>query len=286
MKLVTFRLGGAEHPGVVVGDVVVDASLCDDRFASTRLLLEQAEDLQAVGARAEELALRGEVVGRLEALELGAPVPDPDKVVCVGLNYSAHVAEAGREEPEYPALFAKFSNSLSGPSDPILTPPVSNEVDYEGELVVVIGRPTLRVSAEQALDHVAGVTVGNDVSARDLQYRTAQWLQGKAIDTFLPTGPMLVTLDEFGELGEKRLSTRVDGETVQDAALSEMTRAVPELVATISEAMTLLPGDLICTGTPSGVGNRREPPLFLTPGKVVEVEIEGIGTIRNEVRAA
>lgn len=286
MKLVTYRLDGAEHPGVVVDASVVDASLCDGRFRSVRLLLEQAEDLPAVAARAGDLAARGEVVGRLDELELGPPVPDPGKIVCVGLNYSAHVAEAGREEPEHPALFAKFNNSLTGPRDPILNPPVSDEVDYEGELVVVIGRPTLRVSVDEALGHVAGVTVGNDVSARDLQYRTAQWLQGKAIDTFLPTGPVLVTLDEFGELSEKRLFTRVDDETVQDAVLGEMTRSVPELVASISEGMTLLPGDLICTGTPSGVGNRREPPIFLTPGKVVEVEIEGIGTIRNEVRAA
>ena len=208
-------------------------------------------------------------------------VPSPGKVICVGLNYVAHAAEAGRDVPEYPVLFTKFADSLCGAFDDIPCPPESTAVDYEGELVAVIGERARRVSRADALGCVAGLTVANDVTMRDYQNRTHQWLPGKAWDRSTPVGPELVTLDDAGELSGLRVRTRVNGETVQDAGTELMIFDLPTLVSTISQFTTLAPGDLILTGTPAGVGFRREPPLLLGDGDVVAVEIDGIGRIEN-----
>jgi acylpyruvate hydrolase len=214
-------------------------------------------------------------------LRLRPVIPHPGKVICVGLNYVAHAQEAGRDVPDYPVLFTKFADSLTGPYDPIPCPPESSAVDYEGELTVVIGSRARRVSRESALDVVAGVTVANDVSMRDFQNKTHQWLPGKAWDACTPVGPHLVTLDEAGDLGGLTLRTTVNGETVQEACTALMIFDVPTLISVISQFATLEPGDLILTGTPSGVGFRREPPLLLAPGDVVCVEVDGIGRIEN-----
>ena len=215
----------------------------------------------------------------LENLRRRPVIPHPGKVICVGLNYAAHIEETRRERSEYPVLFAKFAATLTGPFDPIPLPPESTAIDYEGELTVVIGERARRVSRERALDHVAGYTLANDVSMRDYQYKTHQWLQGKAWDASTPVGPDLVTLDEVSE--PLTLRTFVNGEETQNASTELLIFDVATLVSTVSEFATLEPGDLILTGTPGGVGYRREPQLLLGDGDVVVVEVDGVGRIEN-----
>jgi len=208
-------------------------------------------------------------------------VPNPQKVICVGLNYLEHVHEAGRERPEYPVLFTKFASSLAGAHDPLPCPPESSAIDYEGELAVVIGHRARRVAGAGALEVLAGCCVANDLTMRDFQNKTHQWLQGKAWDRTTPLGPSIVTLDELGDPAGLRLRTHVNGQLVQDASTAQMMFTVAELVSVISQFATLEPGDVILTGTPSGVGFRREPPLLLGPGDVVTVEIDGVGRVQN-----
>jgi acylpyruvate hydrolase len=208
-------------------------------------------------------------------------VPVPGKVICVGLNYLAHVEETRRDLPEYPVLFTKFATALTGAYDPIPCPPESSAIDYEGELVVVIGERARRVSEDEALSVVAGYAVANDVSMRDYQYKTHQWLQGKAWDACTPVGPELLTTDEVPDASALMLRTTVNGEVVQETSTELLIFGISTLVSVISEFATLEPGDLILTGTPGGVGFRREPQLLLGDGDVVEVEIEGVGRIEN-----
>ncbi|MBV8999854.1 MAG: fumarylacetoacetate hydrolase family protein [Solirubrobacterales bacterium] len=206
-------------------------------------------------------------------------IPRPGKVVCVGLNYAAHIEETRRERSEYPVLFTKFATALTGPFDPIPLPGESGAIDYEGELAVVIGERARRVPRRRALDHVAGYTVANDVSMRDYQYKTHQWLQGKAWDGSTPVGPDLVTLDAAPD--PLTLRTFVNGEKVQEASTDLLLFDVATLVSVISEFATLEPGDLILTGTPGGVGYRREPQLLLKPDDVVVVEVDRVGRLEN-----
>ncbi|HUB04095.1 MAG TPA: fumarylacetoacetate hydrolase family protein [Solirubrobacteraceae bacterium] len=206
-------------------------------------------------------------------------VPRPGKVVCVGLNYKAHIEETKREQSDYPVMFTKFATTLAGPYDPIPLPPESDAIDYEGEVAVVIGERGRRIPRDQALDYVAGYSVANDVSMRDYQYKTHQWLQGKAWDASTPVGPDLVTLDEAP--GPLMLRTLVNGEKVQDASTELLIFDVATLVSVISEFATVEPGDLILTGTPGGVGYRRDPQLLLKDGDVVTVEVDGVGRIEN-----
>ncbi len=208
-----------------------------------------------------------------------AVVPRPGKVICVGLNYAAHIEETKRERSDYPVLFTKFPTTLTGPYDAIPLPPESAAIDYEGELVVVIGERGRRIPAAQALDYVAGYAVANDVSMRDYQYKTHQWLQGKSWDASTPVGPDLVTRDEITE--PLTLRTFVNGDKVQEASTELLIFDVATLVSTISEFATLEPGDLILTGTPGGVGYRREPQLLLKDGDVVVVEVDQVGRIEN-----
>ena len=217
----------------------------------------------------------------LEEVRFRPVIPAPRKVICVGLNYVAHAAEAGRDVPGYPVLFTKFADSLTGPFEQIVCPSQSSAIDYEGELAVVIGARARRVSVDQALEVVAGVTVANDVTMRDFQNKTHQWLQGKAWSAATPVGPELVTLDEVGDLGALTLRTVVNGETVQEASTGLMIFPIPTLVSVISQFATLEPGDMILTGTPSGIGFRRDPPLLLGPGDVVSVEVERVGRLEN-----
>jgi 2-keto-4-pentenoate hydratase/2-oxohepta-3-ene-1,7-dioic acid hydratase in catechol pathway len=209
----------------------------------------------------------------------------PGKIVCVGLNYRDHAEEQGVQLPDEPILFAKFANALRGPDDPVVLPRESTHVDAEAELVVVIGKGGRRVSADDALELVDSYTCGNDVSARDFQFKDGQWLRGKSFDTFCPLGPRLVLADALGEAGDLRIVQRLNGEPLQDSRTSQLVFGVRELVARASAVFTLEPGDVILTGTPAGVGYFREPRVRLEPGDVVEVEIEGIGTLRNPVEA-
>lgn len=218
------------------------------------------------------------------SVSLLPPVPSPDKIVCIGLNYRDHARESGVEIPTQPVLFPKFSNSVVGPGAVITIPDATQQVDYEAELGVIIGKRASRVSPSDALDHVAGYTCVNDVSARDLQFSNGgQWMRGKAVDTFLPLGPWMVTADEIDDPQSLPIRCMVNGEVMQDSNTSEMIFGVAELISFISQTLTLEPGDLISSGTPAGVGFVKKPPLFLRPGDEVSVEITGIGTLTNPV---
>ncbi len=209
----------------------------------------------------------------------------PSKIVCVGLNYRDHAVEAGMALPERPLLFAKWPNTLIGPGDPIVLPAISKEVDYEAELGVVIGRRASRVSQAAALSYVGGYVCANDVSARDVQLGDGQWTRGKSLDTFCPVGP-LVPAGEVPDPQALRIRAILNGRTVQDSNTHQMVFTVAEIIAYISQAITLEPGDLILTGTPSGVGFARKPPLFLQPGDEITIEIDGVGALTNPVRSA
>ncbi len=222
------------------------------------------------------------------ARSAGHPVlPSPGKIVCVGLNYRSHILEMGRELPAHPTLFAKYIDALVGPYDDIELPPESDAMDWEAELAVVIGRSVRRADADAATAAIAGFTAINDVTMRDWQYRTPQWLQGKTFESTTPLGPVLVTPDDLpgGVRPALRLTCRVDGELVQCADTADLVFDPVDLVRYISTIVTLRPGDLIATGTPGGVGHARTPPLHLRNGQILETEIDGIGELRNTVRA-
>jgi 2,4-didehydro-3-deoxy-L-rhamnonate hydrolase len=261
VRLATFD-GGF---GRIEGDVVVPMG--DDL----------AEYLRTGRARDGHPLALGEVT-------LRAPVARPEKVIGVGLNYRDHAAESGTTIPDEPVLFPKFANSVVGPGAEVVVPPATREPDFEAELGVVIGRRARTVPEADALDHVAGYTCMNDVSARDLQSQSSQWMLGKAIDTFLPCGPWLVTVDEIPDPQMLSIRCCVNGELMQHSSTSHMAFGVASLVAFISRTITLEPGDLIATGTPAGVGMARTPPRWLQDGDEVTVEIERIGSLTNVVR--
>jgi 2-keto-4-pentenoate hydratase/2-oxohepta-3-ene-1,7-dioic acid hydratase in catechol pathway len=271
VRLVTYELDGAVACGVLAGDAI--KPLAD---ASIKQVLERGPEYWS------QPSVAGDPL-RLDDVRLLPPVPDPDKILCIGLNYRDHAEETGMPAPPVPIVFAKFRNSLVGPGDAIVLPEASDAVDYEAELAVVIGRPCRNVDAAEAVDYVAGVTAFNDVSARDLQMQTSQWTMGKAIDTFAPCGPALVLMDEIDDLQALRVQARVNGETVQDGTTASMIFTIAEIIAFISSVMTLEPGDIIATGTPAGVGFTRTPPLLISPDDLVEVEIENVGVLANPV---
>jgi acylpyruvate hydrolase len=213
------------------------------------------------------------------------PVLTPAATVCVGVNYAAHIAEMGRETPTSPTLFLKLPQALADPGTELALPPESARIDYEGEVVVVIGRGGRRIARDDALSHVAGLTLMNDVSMRDFQYRSLQWFAGKSWQGSTPVGPEVVTLDELDGLAERELTTTVNGEVRQRATVGDLVFDIPTLVADISQIVELAPGDLIATGTPGGVGHSMEPPRYLAPGDVVEVSLEGVGALRNTFAA-
>jgi acylpyruvate hydrolase len=221
----------------------------------------------------------------LAGQELAAPVPRPEKIICSGLNFRSHAEELGQPIPEYPILFAKFWRALVGPTDPISLPPGSQKIDWEGELGVVIGARVRNADADEARAAVAGYVAANDVSMRDWQQRSREWLQGKTFEATTPIGPVLTTLDEFDDPDDVRVRCLVDGEVMQDCSTSDMVFSVTDLVAYISQVIALVPGDLLLMGTPSGIGGKQDPPRFLSPGQEVRTEVEGIGVLVNECRA-
>jgi len=213
------------------------------------------------------------------------PIDRPGKIICVGLNYRDHAEEQGTALPEAPLLFAKWQNTLIGPGDPIVIPPVVTKCDYEAELGVVIGERIRDVSAENALEAVAGYVCVNDVSARDLQFADGQWTRGKSPDTFCPVGPALVSRDEIPDPQALPIRAILNGATVQESTTANMIFGVADVIAYVTRTITLEPGDLIATGTPAGVGAFRDPPLFMKPGDEITIEIDGIGSITNPVTA-
>lgn len=218
----------------------------------------------------------------VEQVRLTASSPNPRKVICVGLNYISHVEETKRNLPTYPVLFPKFASNLIGPDDEIVLPAESLEPDYEGEMAIVIGRAGRRIREEDAFDHVLGYSVANDVSMRDYQYKSHQWLQGKAWDQSTPLGPNIITPDEV-DVSSAGIRTLLNGQVVQESDLSKLIFPIPKLIATISEFMKIEPGDVILTGTPSGIGNKRDPKIILRHGDLVHVEVDGVGRIENRV---
>ena len=283
MRLVTYDAGSGAQAGVLVGEEIVPTAALGAPAATVRGLLEalDAAGLADLGARAEASSERLPRPG----VRLLAPVPDPEKIICLGLNFRDHAEEAHQEIPEHPRWFAKFANSLVGDGSDVILPAAHAEyVDYEAELAVVIGRTAHLVSEAEALSHVAGAMPLNDVSARDLQLQNPLWTSGKAIDTFAPCGPALVTLDEAGDLGNMTLRTRINGEVVQEGTTRDMIFGVAETIAWLSRTITLVPGDIIATGTPAGIGALKG--IFLRDGDTVEVEVEGLGAVSNPVRAA
>lgn len=287
MRLVTYCANGDWQAGVERDGLVASiASLGAEQPSVKALLAAGRSAVDAVLERAASAFDGGSAdLISVQSVELGPPVPDPDKIICLGLNYREHAAEANMEIPEVPVLFAKFRNSLVGPYGDIVLPRVSEKIDYEAELAVIVGRVAKDVSEDEALDYVAGYACFNDVSARDVQARTSQWTAGKAIDTFAPMGPGLVPAAEIPDVQQLMVSARVNGEVLQDESTAEMIFTVADTIAFISSLMTLVPGDIIATGTPSGVGFKRTPPIYLRAGDTVEIEIEKIGTIRNNVVA-
>ncbi len=290
MRLVTFGSGEGLRVGVVSGDGVVDlARVAQGKEAEW---FTSMETLLAAGEPALRLARKlGETVAQrllLSALRLGAPVPRPTKIIALGFNYHEHAEEFSTKAPEAPLLFAKYPNSICGPFDPIVLPSGDEEpqVDYEAELAVVIARRCKRVSAVRAMEVVAGYMALNDVSERRWQFGDKQWTRGKSPDTFCPIGPWLVTPDEVPDPHALGIRSRVNGELRQNSNTSLLVHRIPKLIEYCSASMTLEPGDIIATGTPRGVGMHFKPPAFLKPGDVVEIEIDGVGAIRNPVQAA
>jgi 2-keto-4-pentenoate hydratase/2-oxohepta-3-ene-1,7-dioic acid hydratase in catechol pathway len=227
----------------------------------------------------------GETVA-LEEASLHPPIARPEKIVAIGLNYEDHAAETGAEIPDKPVVFTKYPNTIIGPGAPIRIPPITEQVDYEAELAVIVGRRAKNVSESEALEYVFGYTNANDVSARDLQFSEGgQWTRSKSIDTFLPLGPYVATRDEIPDPQDLFIRAILNGETVQDGTTSRMIFSVAELVSFLSQGMTLEPGDVIITGTPPGVGMARDPQLWMKPGDEVSIEIEGLGTLTNPVEA-
>ncbi|WP_326836399.1 fumarylacetoacetate hydrolase family protein [Amycolatopsis rhabdoformis] len=271
MAYATYELHGQRRVGRVDGDRLIPLAGVEELGLHTD-----------VGTLAHAHELPGESVA-VDDVYLCPVVPAPDKIVCVGLNYLTHVGETGRDLPTYPVFFTKFASSLLGPRDDLVLPPESSQVDYEAELAVVIGRPGRRIPRERALDHVLGYTVANDVTMRDYQYKTHQWLQGKAWDHSTPLGPYLVTPGE-ADLSAAGIRTVVSGEKLQESDLSKLIFDIPALISTVSEFTTLLPGDVLLTGTPGGVGYRREPQRLLADGDVVTVEVDGVGSLTTRVR--
>ncbi|EMA38348.1 fumarylacetoacetate hydrolase family protein [Halococcus hamelinensis] len=284
------RFGADDEPawvGVVDGGTTYDvreaaAEIGIDLPRGTVDLLATWGWREKVELAVEYAAETGEATYDVESLDRYAPVTDPAKVVCVGLNYADHADEGGFEAPDAPVLFSKFPTALTGPEAAIEWDPALTEaVDYEGELVAVIGDRARNVAPEDALDHVAGYTVGNDVSARDLQLADEQWVRGKSLDTFGPLGPDIVTPEEIPDLGDLDVWTEVNGERLQESNTRHLVFGIDELVSFCSRAFTLEPGDVIYTGTPDGVGYFRDPQVLLEDGDSVTVGVEGVGELHN-----
>jgi 2-keto-4-pentenoate hydratase/2-oxohepta-3-ene-1,7-dioic acid hydratase in catechol pathway len=285
MRLASFSLAdGRPRPGLIVGDDVLDLSDPATGLPATMtgLLALGPPGLQ----RARAATGSGAARHHLSAIRRHAPVPDPPAILAIGMNYRAHVAEMGREPPEWQYWFNKQRTSIAGPGDPIVLPAVSDMVDYEGELALVIGPRCQHVPAARAFEVVAGFTIINDVSTRDWQWRTPTFTLGKSFDTHAPCGPELVTGDELGDPGSLAIRTWVNDELRQDSTTADLIFGCAEMIEYLTTAFPLEPGTIIATGTPAGVGAGFDPPRFLTDGDMVRISIEGIGELSNPVLQA
>jgi acylpyruvate hydrolase len=313
MKLLSMKIGGVDRAGIVIGSEVLDVT------ALWEIIGQRGEWIEAFSETANYRPLDGpykdaidlytryddwlhrivrrlssdsDITGRcrewgalrpLDISRLNPPVTAPGKILAVGLNYAAHAAEQNLQPPEFPLIFSKNVTALIGPEDDIVLPRISNMVDYEAELAVVIGKEARSVSADRAFDYVAGYTIMNDVTARDLQKNERQWTRAKGLDTFAPCGPWLVTRDEIPDPHSLDIELRVNGELRQSSNTNDLIFDVPRIIEFVSQDLTLKPGDIISTGTPSGVGVYRQPPVFLKGGEKIEITIGKIGVLTNSV---
>ena len=320
MKLVTYESAHQPRPGVVEGQLIADVRKALELLSTRRLprvlaarpafkaadrvlagagfgprsmielLAQDAAWRQALGLVTGSLARAYDPKGGLKGLfsplekaRLRPPVLRPGKIICVGRNYAEHARERGSDVPSQPIYFLKSINTICGPGDPIRLPPNSNQVDYEAELAVVMGRGGKQIPEEKAYEHIAGYLILNDVSARDMQGADKQWFRGKSCDTFAPIGPWIVTTEEIPDPHILRISLTLNGQTMQDSNTANMIFKIPYLVSYLSQSLTLEPGDIISTGTPEGIGAGRTPPIFLKSGDTVSISIEKIGTLTNPV---
>ena len=274
MKLISFlRPDGAASYGQLIETRVHEAS------AAFR---GQHPDLRAMLTAGA--AMQSEDAFALEEVRLLSPLPNPDKIICIGLNYTSHILETGREKPSHPSIFTRYPSSIVGHGADLIRPKASTWFDFEGELAVIIGKAGRDIPAEAAWDHIAGYSCLNDGSIRDFQRHTTQFWSGKNFVASGAMGPWIVTADEVGDVTTKSLETRLNGQVMQSAPISDLAFSIPDLIAYLSVVTELLPGDVIATGTPGGVGLFREPKLFMKAGDVIEVEISGIGRLENQVR--
>lgn len=286
MKLVTFEQNGKTGIGALRADdtIVALGAAAPNLPTDMKSFLAAGADALAAAQQAVSNAPASAIVKRAD-VKLRAPVTNPGKIICVGLNYADHAKEAGLPLPEYPTVFSKYSNTVNDPGGNIVLPKISAEPDYECELGVVIGRRAKSVSQADALSHVAGYLPFHDVSARDFQSRTSQWTLGKTFDTFAPMGPALVTSDEVGDPHTLDIQLSIGGEVLQKSNTSNLIFKIDFLVSYLSAILTLEPGDVIATGTPAGIGGARNPKRFLKPGETVRIEISKLGVLENPVVA-
>ena len=279
MRIVTYRSGRGDRAGIQVGEGIVDA--WDALGGGRSTVRELLESDRVEEARVATEATRPGVL--LPEVELLPPVPDPDKIVCIGLNYRAHAAEAGIDPPESPTFFAKFRNALVPTGAPVPLPDASRKVDYEAEVAFVVGRRCSQVEEVEAGEYVAGFMLFNDLSARDLQFATPQWMPGKVFDGSAPCGPALVTLEEAEVDGSISFSLELNGEVMQESSTDDLIFGIPELVCHLSRLMTLEPGDIVSTGTPSGVGSTRDPRVWLKPGDEIAISSPTLGLLETRI---
>lgn len=281
MKLVRFGAPGKEQPGILEDDKIYDVSQFTDDFNEDFFNARGIDELKSWFDNNKQSLTQVP-----EGTRLGPPVSRPGKIICIGLNYSKHAAESGMDVPKEPVIFFKASSSVTGPFDNIVIPKNSEKTDWEVEVGVVIGKKASYVDEQSAMDYVAGYVLHNDVSERDFQlHRGGQWVKGKSCDTFAPLGPYLTTKDEVKDPHNLKVWLKVNGETMQDGNTNDLIFGIPKLVSYLSQFMSLLPGDIISTGTPEGVGLGLKPPRFLRPGDVVELGAEHLGTARQNVIA-
>lgn len=307
MKLINYTVNGVTRAGAIVEDQVIDLNYAYEaqlqaageyRYkeiahayvpATTDALYQGGKKSLEFAQQAVDFILANptasvtKVIFAREEVKVEAPVINPGKIICVGHNYREHILEMGRELPTHPVIFAKFANTILGPDDDIPFYPISEQLDYEAEFTFVIGKQARNVSEEDALDYVAGYTITNDVTYRDIQRRTLQWLQGKTVDGSAPMGPYLITTDELPDPSGLSVVLTVNGEVRQQTNTANLVFSVQKLVAFLSNLMTLEPGDVILTGTPGGVGVAMDPPTFLKDGDIVRIEIDKVGALENKV---
>ena len=299
MRLVTYSRMGVPSIGVEIDTGILDIPdaashygrkyhIRGQNFPSTMLdLLQWESGIEVVSQIVDRYRQTPEkerlLIHSLDSIVLEAPLPRPGKIIALGKNYLDHIQEIGSKVEDFPVIFAKFPSCVIGPNDSIQIPVLSKKIDWEVELGIIIGKACKDVSAKEALKNIAGYTIINDVTARDLQGRDGQWIRSKSLDTFCPMGPCLVTSDELGDASDLKMYTKINGVIKQESSTSNMIYKVPEIIEALSQAFTLEPGDVIATGTPSGVGFARSPPEYLRAGDQIEQYIEKIGYLRNSV---